>query len=67
MKTFGRAILSAQDAHGVQLTLPNGGTFGVQALEPSLFRVRYRPSHLGYSAGPPGKHSTHALGGPPAR
>jgi alpha-glucosidase len=44
MKTFGRAILSAQDAHGVQLTLPNGGTFGVQALEPSLFRVRYRPS-----------------------
>ena len=43
MKPFGKAALIAQDAHSVQLSLSNGSSMRVQALEDSLFRVSVRP------------------------
>jgi alpha-glucosidase len=44
MKNLGPATLLAQDAYSVNLSLSGGATFTVQALEPKLFRVRYRPA-----------------------
>ncbi len=44
MKTFGSATLSTQDAHGLRFNLEGGSMFSVQALQPSLFRVRHCPS-----------------------
>ena len=42
MKVVGRAELATQTVNGVQLKLPDGGQFAVEALGETLFRVRLR-------------------------
>jgi alpha-glucosidase len=44
MKNLAHGALAGQDAHGVHLSLAEGGLFSIQALETALFRVRYRPT-----------------------
>ena len=43
MKSFGRARFASAHPNGVDLSLEGGAGFSVQVLEPSLFRVRYKP------------------------
>ena len=44
MKTFGRATIAQADEHGVLLALDGGGSFSVEVLEASMFRVRHKPA-----------------------
>jgi alpha-glucosidase len=44
MKTFGRARVASANEHGVELALDGGATLRVEVLEPSMFRVRYKPA-----------------------
>ena len=44
MNAFSGAALATSDAHGVTLSLDGGARFSIQALEASLFRVRYLPA-----------------------
>ena len=45
MKTFGRASVSVAHEHGVDLSLEGGAGFAIQVLEPSMLRVRYKPTN----------------------
>ncbi len=44
MKDLAPAQSLARDSHSVTLALADGGQFGIQALGPSLFRVRLKPA-----------------------
>ena len=44
MKTFGEAHIDSVDDHGVELSLAGGARFSIAALEPAVFRVRYKPA-----------------------
>lgn len=44
MKTFGRARVCAAHDHGIDLSIEGGAGFGIQVLEASMVRVRYRPA-----------------------
>ena len=44
MKILGPVRISLAHEHGVDLSLEGGASFNVQVLEPSMFRVRYKPA-----------------------